>query len=376
MSNFVPVNEPLLDGNEASYLQQCIDTGWISSEGPFVDRFERGVADRLGRTHAIAVANGSVALDLAVEALDLQAGDEVIVPTFTIISCVAPLVRRSLKPVLVDCDPYVYTMEVDGLDARITEKTRAIMAVHLYGLPVDMDSVLAIARTHGLAVIEDSAEAIGLVYRDRPCGSMGTISTLSFYPNKHITTGEGGMVLTDDEGLARRGRSLRNLCFGTQRRFVHEDLGFNYRMSNLQAAVGCAQLERLDTHLEKKQAIGAFYNRALKPYETLLQLPRIETEYARNGYWVYPVVLRDEVPFDAQAFATRLAETGIGTRPFFYPMHRQPVFLKQGLFKDISLPHAERLAERGLYLPSGLALTPDQQTRVVQAVGDILDELL
>ncbi len=252
---FIPVNEPLLDGNEKKYLAECIDTGWISSEGPFVERFEEGVAQRLGRKYGVAVCNGSAALDVAVAALKLQSGDEVILPTFTIISCAAAIIRAGATPVVVDACSDTWNMDVEQVAAKITSRTRAIMVVHIYGLPVDVDPILALAAKYQLRIIEDAAEVIGQTYKRRPCGSFGDISTLSFYPNKHVTTGEGGMVLTDDAELAERSRSLRNLCFG-EKRFVHEELGWNFRMSNLQAALGVAQLERLAEFVQRKRKMG------------------------------------------------------------------------------------------------------------------------
>ncbi len=367
----VPVNEPLLDGNEKRYLAECIDSGWISSEGPFVQALEAGMAARLGRKHGVAVCNGTAALDVAVQALRLEPGAEVILPSFTIISCVLPIVRAGLVPVVVDSDPLTWNMDVADVERRITPRTRAILAVHVYGLPVEMDPLLALARKHGLLVIEDAAEQIGQTYRGRPCGGFGDVSTLSFYPNKHVTAGEGGMVLTDDARLAERSRSLRNLCFKPERRFVHDELGFNYRMSNLQAAIGVAQLERLDAHVAKKRWIGARYRELLGDVGEI-ELPPDETASAKNVYWVFGVVLADRVSLDAIGAMKRLAAKGIGTRPFFYPLHLQPVLRARGLFHGERLPVAERLGERGFYLPSGLALTEDQIRRSAGALREVL----
>jgi perosamine synthetase len=371
MTEFVPVNEPLLSGRELEYLSECIRSGWISSEGPFVARLESELAARVGRAHGIAVANGSAALDIAVAALKLGPGDEVILPTFTIISCAAAVIRSGATPVTVDCDAATWNMDVSQVEAAITPRTKAIMAVHIYGLPVDMDAVLDIALRHNLAVIEDAAEAIGLNYRDRPCGGFGTISTFSFYPNKHITTGEGGMVLTDDALLADRCRSLRNLCFEPSQRFLHRELGWNYRISNLQAAVGLAQLERLDEHLLLKRAAGRRYDAALSELSNV-QLPLPKNADAENLYWVYGLVLDDAVPFDASGAMRQLHSTGVGTRPFFWPMHKQPVLRDLGLFEEVHHPVAERISKRGFYLPSGLNLTEAQQSRVCDAVRRIL----
>lgn len=363
----IPVNEPLLDGNEKKYLAECIDTGWISSEGPFVRQLEERFAARVGRRYGIAVCNGSAALETAVAALALGYGDEVILPTFTIISCAAAVVRAGVKPVLVDSDPVTWNMDVGQIAAKITPRTKAIMVVHLYGLPVHMEPLLALARHHGLRVIEDAAEMHGQTHRGRPCGSFGDLSAFSFYPNKHLTTGEGGMLVTDDAALAGRCRSLRNLCFQSGRRFVHEELGWNFRMTNLQAAVGLAQLERLDEFVTRKRRMGARYTELLAGVPGL-QLPLPATDYADNIYWVYGLVLDESLPLDAEDAMHRLLKAGVGTRPFFWPMHEQPVFQNRGWFAGERYPVAERLARRGFYIPSGLALTDDQIDQAARAV--------
>lgn len=370
MAEFIPVNEPVLDGNEKKYLAECIDTGWISSEGPFIREFEERFAKRVGRAHGIAVCNGSAALDAAAAALDLGAGDEVIMPTFTIISCASAVSRLGAVPVLVDCDPATWNMDVARIEERLTGRTRAIMAVHIYGLPVDIDPLLEIAAKHGLDVIEDAAEMIGQDYKGKPCGSFGRVSTFSFYPNKHVTTGEGGMIVTDDDALAERCRGLRNLAMKAPRRFVHEELGWNFRMTNMQAALGLAQLERLDEFVPRKRRIFERYTELLSSIPAL-QLPVAETSYAKNINWVYGVVIRDEILFDADEAIRRLADRQVGTRPFFWPMHEQPVYRRMGLFGGESYPNAERIARRGFYLPSGLALTDDQIVRVADAVREV-----
>jgi perosamine synthetase len=367
----IPVNSPLLDGNEEKYLIECIRSGWISSEGPFVQLFEEKFAARVGRKFGIAVANGSLALDAAVTALGLERGDEVIMPTFTIISCAAAIVRAGATPVLVDCDPITWNMDVDAIEARITPLTKAIMVVHIYGLPVDMAPLLEIAARHGLRIIEDAAEMHGQSYRGQPCGSFGDISTFSFYPNKHITTGEGGMIVTDDPQIAENCRSLRNLCFRPEKRFVHDRLGWNMRMSNLQAAVGVAQLERLDEFVGRKRKMGLRYNDLLAGLPDV-QLPLPITDSAENIYWVYGLVLNESKGINAQEAMRLLGEKGIGCRPFFFPMHEQPVFREMGIFSGESYPCAERLSQQGFYIPSGLALTEAQMKKVAEAVWDVL----
>ena len=366
----IQVNEPLLTGNEKKYLAECIDTGWISSEGPFVKKFEEEFAKRVGRKYGIAVANGSVALEVAVSALGLGKGDEVILPTFTIISCAAAIVRTGAIPVVVDSDPITWNMSVEQIEPKITTRTKAIMVVHIYGIPVDMDPILALGQKYHLKIIEDAAELIGQTYKRKPCGSFGDISTFSFYPNKHITTGEGGMVLTNVETLATKSRELRNLCFIPPRRFIHKELGWNFRMTNLQAALGVAQLERLDEFIIKKRKIGALYNELFSGIHSI-QLPLKENDSASNIYWVYGIVMNDEIPYDALEAMKKLASVGVGTRPFFYPMHSQPVFHGIGLFHGEQYPVAERLGERGFYVPSGLAITEEQITTVAKAVTQL-----
>jgi perosamine synthetase len=373
----IPVNEPLLDGNEGRYLQECIDSGWISSEGPFVERFEADMAARAGRKFAVAVSSGTAALELALASLQLEPGSMVVLPTFCIISCVAAVIRNGCLPLFVDADPLTWNLDVgklaelleDQIERKGNRKLKAIMAVHTYGLPVDMDPLLALADRYGLKVVEDAAEMHGQNYHGKACGSFGDISIFSFYPNKLVTTGEGGMVLTDDPSLADRCRSLRNLCFQPEKRFVHEELGYNFRMSNLQAAVGVAQLEQLDRFIIHKRNMGSRYDTLLAGCAAL-QLPLARTEFSDNIYWVYGVVLADEVATDAAGMMERLAARGVGTRPFFWPMHEQPVLRRMGIVVENcgSYPVAERLAKRGFYLPSGLALTSGQIDQVAATV--------
>jgi perosamine synthetase len=366
--NFIPVNEPLLNGNEKKYLNECIDTGWISSEGPFVKRLEDNMAAYVGRKHAAAVSNGTVALDLAIEAMELNPGDEVIMPAFTIISCILGLVRRGIKPVLVDSDPDTWNMDVSHIEEKITAKTKAIMVVHIYGLPVDMDPVIELAHKYGLMIIEDGAEAHGLEYKGKKCGSFGDISIMSFYPNKHVTTGEGGMVLTDNERMYERCNSFRNLCHKPGFRFVHEELGYNYRMSNIQAAVGVAQLEKIEEHLQKKQEMGKLYQEIFRNNEKF-QKPLEKTSYAQNVYWVFGLVMDKSDKRSAHEVIEQLAKEGIGCRPFFYPMNLQPALKKLGLFEGESYPVAEWLYEKGFYVPSGLSLTEEQMLYIGEKVN-------
>ena len=369
--SFIPVNTPLIDGNEKKYLAECIESGWISSEGPFVERFERHIADYSERSHGVAVSSGTAALDVAIEALGIGFGDEVIMPTFTIISCIHQIIRAGAKPVLIDSDPVTWNMNVNQIEEKITTRTKAIMVVHIYGLPVDLDPILDLASQYGLKVIEDAAEMHGQTYKDKPCGSFGDISTFSFYPNKNITTGEGGMLVTNNDDLAEDSRSLRNLCFQPSKRFVHERLGWNYRMTNMQAAIGIAQSEQLDQFVERKRIMGSKYTNLFSG-QLGIQLPLAKTDYADNIYWVFGLILNDSISFDAEEAIIKLSNKGIGCRPFFCPMHKQPVLKNMGLFKGESYPIADKLYKRGFYIPSGMALTDEQIFRVADSVIEVL----
>lgn len=362
----IPVNTPLLLGNELKYLTECIETGWISSEGPFIKKFEEQFANYTQRAYGIAVSNGSAALDIAVQALGIKDGDEVIMPTFTIISPAQSIVRAGGIPVLVDSDPLTWNIDVAQVEAKITSKTKAILMVHIYGLPVDIDPLLVLCKKYGLYLIEDAAELIGQNYKGKKCGSFGDISTFSFYPNKHITTGEGGMIVCNDEKLAEKCRKLRNLAFEPMgRRFIHHELGWNYRMTNLQAALGVAQLENIAMHLERKKEIGDLYMEGLKNIQGF-NLPLKLTEYASNIYWVFGLVAESESL--ANETVKKLSNLKIGTRPFFWCMHEQPVFIKMGLFKNEKYPVAEKLARNGFYIPSGLGLQNEEINLVIKSL--------
>ena len=375
----IPVNEPLLGKRELEYVSDCVRTGWVSSAGPFIEEFEERWAAYCGRRYGIAVSNGTAALQLAVGCLGLEPGDEVILPTFTIISCALAVIYGGGVPVLVDCNPRTRCLDVHQVEKKVTRRTRAIMPVHIYGHPVEMDPLLNLADKYGLAIIEDAAEAHGAEYLStrngseagwRRCGSFGMMSCFSFYANKLITTGEGGMVLTDDPQIAEKARSMRNLCFQPNRRFYHEELGYNFRLTNMQAALGLAQLERVDGIIAHKRWMGQNYSRRLSGVRSL-ELP-VEESWARSVYWMYGVVLCEDIDMDTYQFGERLRDQGVDTRPFFLGMHEQPVFHKRGLFLDERYPVAERLARKGLYLPSGLGLTEDQLGRVCDAVEKVL----
>ncbi len=366
----IPVNEPLIREREKEYVLECLQTGWISSAGKFIAEFESRWAEYCGMEYGVAMCNGTAALSAAVACIDLKPGDEVILPTFTIISCALAIVENGGTPVLVDSDPKTWTMDVAQVAEKITSRTRAIMPVHIYGHPVDMDPLIELAQQHDLLIIEDAAEAHGAEYKGKKCGGLGDISCFSFYANKIITTGEGGMALTRDPDLAERLRSERNLAFRKDRRFFHTKLGHNYRLTNVQAAIGLAQLERIEEHIAKKRWMARAYTERLQDIHQL-QLP-VEKSWAKNVYWMYGVVLAEDVPMDADDFALRLHAEGVDTRPFFLGMHEQPVFQERGLFIGERYPVAEFISRRGLYLPSGLTLTDGQVDQVAEAIRIVL----
>ena len=370
----VPVNEPFLLGNEKKYLMKCIKDGFVSSTGPFVEKFEKKFARRLNRKFAISVSNGTAALQLAFESLDIKKNEEVILPSFTIISCILPIIRCGAKPVLIDSDPVTWNMDLNKIEKKITSKTKAIIAPHTYGLPIDMDPLIKIAKKYKLKVIEDAAEAIGLKYKKKECGSFGDVSTFSFYANKHITTGEGGMIVTDNKKIAERCKSLRNICFNKKRRFVHYELGWNNRFTNLQSAVGLAQLEKLNSFIIKKRNIGKVYNRELSKIK-IFHTPLDRQTFAKNIYWVYGLVLKKNSQISLKYMMKQLMKEGIQTRHFFWPLHQQPILKKMGFFKNTKLPVAEYLSRNGLYLPSGLSITYLQQKFVIDKIKKIVSKL-
>jgi len=371
------VSEPLLNGNEKRYLAECIDSGWISSEGPFVARFEQAFASYLGLAHGVAVCSGTAALEAALHALGVGPNDEVVMPSFTIISCALAAIRLGAKPVLVDIDPETWCMDPAQVAARISSRTKVIMPVHIYGHPVDMDPLLQLRQNLGCKILEDAAEVHGAEYFSRhlggrwiKCGAMGDATATSFYANKIVTTGEGGMVVTDNAIASGRARSYRNLCFQPDRRFYHLEMGFNFRMTNLQAAVGLAQVERLDEFLKIKAAIAGFYRQRLAGVHGLRFMP--VKPWAKSVYWVYAVELDHQLGLDATTVMERLRQRGVATRPFFLGLHEQPVLRKLGLFDGQHFPHTEKASRLGFYLPSGLTLDEAAVEKIVAALRDSL----
>lgn len=373
MNRNVPVNIPAFVGNEKKYLMDCIDTGWVSSDGEYVKKFEQGMASFVGRKYAFAICNGSAALETALIGLNIEYGSDVLLPDFTIISCAQAITKAGLNPIPVDCKVDTWNIDVEQLGRKITPKTKAIMVVHIYGLPVEMDEVIEFANKNGLAIIEDAAEAHGLTYKGKQCGSFGDVSIFSFYPNKHIVCGEGGMVLTDRQDIAERVEKARNLFFDCERRYIHEEIGSNFRMTNMQAALGLAQLEKISNTILKKRKIGDYYYDKLSGIDGI-QLPVKRTEYADNIYWVFAIIIRRK-DLSADDMMEVLLEKGIGTRHFFYPIHRQPCLRKLGYFENVSdddYKNSIDICQNGLYIPSGVGMTEADQEYVVDAIRTII----
>lgn len=368
----IPVNQPKLGAREKQFLVECIESGWISSDGPRVAEFERKFADYIGARYGVAVCNGTAALETALFAAGVGKRDEVIMPAFTIISCALAAVRLGAIPVLVDAEPDTWNMDVSQIERRITSQTKAIMPVHIYGHPVDMSVVLEVAKKHNLVVVEDAAEAHGAEYKGRKCGSLGDASAWSFYANKIITTGEGGMVLTNDARIAERAASFRNLCFRPEKRFYHTELGYNFRMTNLQAAVGVAQMESIEEFVRTKRRLGEYYRQKLSRFKGIRT--QMEKPWAKMAYWMYCIELDSALGIDAQTLIRALAKKEVGTRPFFLGLHEQPALHALGLFKGEHYPVSEHISQQGLYLPSGLALTEQQIDQVIAALAEVLDQ--
>lgn len=359
----LPVASPLLGERELQYVTECVLSGWVSSAGPFVQRFEKTFAAFCGTRHAISASNGTTALHLAVLALGIGAGDEVIVPSLTFISTANAVTYTGARPVPVDSDPDTWCIDPEAAAAAIGPATRAIMPVHLYGHPADMSAIADLAARHGLAVIEDAAEAHGARYRGRAVGSIGDVGVFSFYGNKIVTTGEGGMLVTDDDELAARIRMLRDHGTDPDRRYWHPVVGYNYRLTNLQAAIGVAQMERVDEILAAKQRAARLYDEGLESVPGITLPPR--APWAENVFWLYSILV------DAEAFGrgrddviAALDALGIETRPLFPPVHTQPPYAQ-----GAELPVAERLAATGLSLPSAASLSDGEIARVVEAVA-------
>jgi perosamine synthetase len=376
----IPVCVPVIPENAEKYVCEVIRRNWVSSlcldeEVNFIKKLEEGFSSFIGVKFGIAVTNGTTALDLAIATLKIGPGDEVIVPSFTMIASASSVIHNGAIPVFVDSDPGTWCIDVSLIEKAITERTKAIMPVHIYGYPADMDRILEVAEKYNLYVIEDAAEAIGTEYKGRKAGSFGNINCFSFYANKTITSGEGGMVVTDNEEFAKRAAMLKDQAFG-QPRFIHEDIGFNFRMNNLTAAYAYASFEEVSEYIKKRLRNGEFYNKALSDIEGII-LPPKSKNGIKNSYWMYGILI-DEKRYGRPRQEVRellKSDFGIDTRDFFYPMHKQPVMIKNGYVKeDTKMPVSERLWEDGLYLPSSTDLKEEQILYIADAIKKLRRE--
>lgn len=365
----IPVCEPTIGEKELQYVTDCLKSSWISSLGKYIEEFEHKFANYCECKYGVTTTNGTAALHLALAAIGISKGDEVIVPTFTMAASVFAIVYTGATPVLIDSESETWNMDVTQIEAKITKKTKAIMPVHIYGHPCDMDPIVDIASKHDLYIVEDAAEVHGAEYKGKKTGSIGDMGCFSFYANKIITTGEGGIIVTNSEDIAHRARSLKDLAHSPETRFVHTNVGFNYRMTNVQAAIGLAQLEKIDQLVEMRRQNAFFYNSRLSGLPGVTLPP--EKDWAKNVYWMYSIVIRDEFGLTRDELMEELAKKEIGTRSFFVPMHLQPCFNNMRLFKGESYPVAEELGQRGLYLPSSSGLTLEQKEYVCNSIKEI-----
>jgi perosamine synthetase len=360
--NFIPVSEPNLSGCEREYVLDCLDSGWISSKGQHVELFESEFAKAVDATYAVATCNGTCALHLALLAVGIGPRDEVIVPTLTYIASANAVAYTGAKPVFVDSEPGTWNLDPVRVERAITRRTRAIMAVHLYGHPCDLDALRTIAKRHRLSLIEDAAEAIGSRYQGRPVGAIGDVGAFSFFGNKTITTGEGGMVVTNVRRFADRVRLLRGQGMSAKRYYYFETIGYNYRMTNVQAAIGRAQLESLSRFVQRKRDIAAAYSRLLAGVAGVTLPP--EATDVLNTYWMYSILIEKKFGRSRDELMTHLRSAGVETRRFFCPCHSMPAYRRRGERHPI----AEALSKKGINLPSSTKLTDSQIARVVEEI--------
>ena len=365
-----PVSIPYISQRDINSVNKVLKNGWISSDGPEVRKFESEFSKFIGRKYSVAVSSGTAALEIAIKALGIKKNDEVLIPNFTIISNALAVVKQQAKPVLIDCNLENWNIDINQLENKINKKTKAIIITHIYSFANDMDKILKICRKNNIFVIEDAAEVIGLKYKNKKCGSFGDISTFSFYANKQITTGEGGMISVNKFDLYNKCKSLRNLCFGKLNRFNHEDIGWNYRMTNIQAALGLSQIKNINKIVKKKIMIGRQYYKNLKLNKNLTILPPF-ISYSKNIYWVVGILIKNK-KIKSSLLAIELRKFGIMTRPFFWPMHEQQIFKKMKLFKKSKFPNSSYLARYGLYLPSYYNLNNKQIDYISSVVNNIL----
>jgi len=363
----IHVAEPEIGESELKKVTEAIKSGWVSSKGPFIEEFEEKFSKYIGLKHGIATSNGTTALHLALAALEIKHGDEVLVPTLTFASAANVVIYMRAKPVFIDSHPDYWCINPNKLEEKITKKTKAIMPVHLYGHPCDMDPIMKIAKTHNLYVIEDCAEAHGAKYKGKKVGTYGDIACFSFYGNKIITTGEGGICLTNNEDLAQKIRMFRDHGMDTQKKYWHLVVGFNYRMTNLQAAIGVAQLEKIDAFIERKRKIAKAYNYSLKNTQGIILPP--EMPWAKNVYWLYSILIdAKKYGIGRDRLIEKMTKKDIETRQFFYPMHIMPPYKKYAV--KCHFPIAEKLSSNGINLPSSVKLNEEEIHKIAQLINE------
>ena len=367
---FFPVSIPYVSHNDINNVNKSLKDGWISSDGPNVKKFEEKFSKYVERKYSIAVSNGTAALEIAIKAIGIKKDDEVIIPNFTIISNALAVIKQQAKPVLIDCSSDDWNIKIEDIEKKINKKTKAIIITHIYSFANDMDKILKICKKKKILIIEDAAEVLGLKYKGKKCGSFGDISTFSFYANKQITTGEGGMISVNNQKLYRKCKELRNLCFGKVNRFNHDDIGWNYRMTNIQASLGLSQIKNINKIVKKKMEIGKKYYFNLLKNKNIKILPP-KNSNSKNIYWVVGIVIRNK-KFLASEVAKKLKKFGIMTRPFFWPMHEQDIFKKMKLFKKSKFPNSSYIGRYGLYLPSYYKLKNNEIDYISKIVNKVL----
>jgi len=365
-----PVSIPYISQQDINSVNKSLKSGWISSDGPDVIKFEDKFSKFVDRKFSVAVSSGTAALEIAVKALGIRKNDEVLIPNFTIISNALAVLKQNAKPVLVDCNLDNWNININDIQKKITKKTKAIIVTHIYSFPNEMDKIIKICKKNNILIIEDAAEVLGLKYKNIKCGSFGDISTFSFYANKQITTGEGGMISLNNLKLYKKCKSLRNLSFGKVNRFNHDDIGWNYRMTNIQASLGLSQMNNIHKIIKKKMEIGSHYYKNLSSNINLKILPP-STTYAKNIYWVVGILIKKN-KITASILSKKLLKYGICTRPFFWPMHEQAIFKKMKLFNNLQFPNSTYLSQYGLYLPSYYKLKNNEIDYISSVINDIL----
>ena len=372
LKKFIPVNTPLITKADVDAVNRTIKSGWISSEGKQVKQFEKNFSKYIGHKYSVAVSSGTAALEIAIKSLDLKKHHEVIIPNFTIISNALAVIKQNLKIKLIDCNINDWNMDLTKIIKNINKNTKVIIATHIYNFPLRIDALRKICKKKKITLIEDAAEVLGQKLNNKKCGSFGDISTFSFYANKQITTGEGGMITTNDKKLYDKMSSLKNLSFGKVDRFNHDDIGWNYRMTNLQASLGLSQLKRIKKIVSLRHKVGLRYYNNLKNNKNIF-IPPPKQKSSKNIYWVIAILITNKkLKLDAKKVISILKKQGIGARPFFWPMHKQTILNKLRLIKSKNFPNSEIISKYGFYVPSSLSLKNSEIDYISNKINSII----